>query len=132
MDREFYVYGNSHDCFEIHPKNEAANFRIHLSKPIHLEGQWEVGLMQFQFDASTDKPYHVCCDLVCESYVGDHKLPILRRVRLKHIQFTNVLYVPLKIRDFQDICIYLVTWKNKEAHNIRGRTFCTLHFRRRA
>ena len=130
MDREFYIYCTSSDCKELNPDNRAENFVIHLPKPIHLEGEWECGLMQFQYNASSEKPFYVCCDLVTESYVGDHTLPLFRRVRLKNVQFANVIYIPLKTHDFNSIHVYMRSWKNTEATGVRGRSYCTLHFRR--
>ena len=131
MEREFYIYGNSSDCKDHYPDNRPEDFVIHLPNPIELKGEWECGLMQFQYNSSSEKPFFVCCDLVLESYVGDHKLEVLRRVRLKNVQFANVIYVPLKMCNFNSIRVYMRTWKNKEATGLRGRSFCTLHFRRR-
>lgn len=130
MDREFYVYGSSAECKDLYPDNKPEDFVIHLPKPIHMEGEWECGLLQFQYNVSTEKPYYVCCDLVRESFVGDYTLPVLRRVRLKGIQFIKVIYVPLKTRDFNSIRVYMRSWKNKDPTGLRGRSFCTLHFRR--
>lgn len=129
MDRDFYIYGCSGNSKDIYPNNAPEDFVIHFPKPVHLEGEWECGLFQLQYNASTEKPYYICCDVVSESYVGDHTLPILRRVRLKSIQYANVIYVPLRRKDFNSIRFYMRTWKNKHAQGFRGKTFCTLHFR---
>ena len=125
MAREFYVYGTSSYCKEFYPTNKAEDFIIHLPKPIHLEGEWECGLVSFQYNASAEKPYYVCCDLVTQSYVGDYMLPLLRRVRLKNVQYANVLYIALRIRDFNSIRVYMKSWKNKEASGVKGRSYCT-------
>ncbi len=130
MDREFNIYGYSNHSKDVYPNNTSADFVISLPKPIHLEGEWECGFVQFYYTASTDKPFYVCCDLVHESHVGDFKLPILRRVQLKTTQFAHVIYAPMKTRDFNSIRVYMRTWKNKPAKALRGPTYFTLHFRR--
>ena len=130
MEREFFVFANSNDSTDHYPENRTEDFVIHLAKPVHLEGQWECGLMQYQFNSTVDKPFYVCCDLVQESFVGDHKQSVLRRIRLKNVQFANVIYLPLKVHDFNSIRVYLRSWKDKEPRGIKGQSFCTLHFRR--
>ena len=130
MDHSFFIYGYSRHSKDLYPTNKGQDFYIHLSEPVHLEGEWECGLVQFQYNASSESPYYVCCDIVAESYAGDFKLPILRRVRLKNTQFSHVIYVPLKTRDFSSIHFYLKSWNNKTPFSVRGGTHCTLHFRR--
>ncbi len=133
MDQEFHLYCYSQHSKEFFPSNGPSDFTIHLPKSIHLEGAWECGLMQFKYTttaSTTEKPFYVCCDLVSESYSGDFTLPILRRVRLRTTQFSHVIYVPLKTRDFNVVRLYLRTWKNKDSPVQRGDTHCTLHFRR--
>lgn len=130
MDQEFHIYGYSENSKVFYPENTPDDFTIHLQKSFHLEGEWECGLIQFQYAASLEKPFFVCCDLVNESYVGDIKLPILRRVRLRNTQFNQVIYSTLKKRDFNSIRIYMKTWRNKPGTMVRGKTYYTLHFRR--
>jgi hypothetical protein len=130
MDREFNIYCYSDNSKDVYPNNRADNFFLHLTKPVHLTGDWECGLVQFEYTSSSDKPFFVCTDTVMESYVGDYKLPVLRRVRVRNTQFSHVIYAPVKTHDFNSIRIFMRTWKNKAATMVRGRTFCTLHFRR--
>lgn len=130
MDRDFNIFCYSDNSKDVYPNNRADDFVLHLPNPIHLEGEWECGLVQFEYTASSDKPFFVCSDVVMESYVGDYKLPVLRRVRLRNTQFNHVIYAPVKMRDLSSIHIFMRTWKNKTAFMVRGRVFCTLHFRR--
>ena len=130
MDRPFLLYACSEHSQDIFPNNTPPNFAIHLKRPVHLEGQWECALVQFVFDGKPEAGYFVCCDLVRESHTGDYMLPVLRQVRDKMWQFKNLLYVPLKSRDFNAIRIYLRTWKNGEPTRVKNTVYCTLHFRR--
>ena len=134
MDRDFYIYGYSKHSKDIYPNNRGEDFTIHLPHPLQLEGEWECGLVQFEYVTSSDTPYYVCCDIVNESYVGDYKLPVLRRVRTTgrkpSTQFNSVNYVSLKSHDFDSIRVYLRNWRNAPALRVRAGTHCTLHFRR--
>lgn len=130
MARSFHIYGYSRHSKDLYPHNRGDNFVIPLAKPLHLEGEWECGLLQFQYNAATDTPYYVCCDAVVESHVGDYKLPVLRRVRLKNIQYSHMIYVPLKVHDFNSIRVYMRSWNNKPPLSVISGTHCTLHFRR--
>lgn len=134
MAREFHIYGYSRYAKDVYPYNKGDDFVIHLSDPVHLEGEWECGLVQFDYNTATDSPYFVCCDIVMESNVGEYKMPALRRVKTSGkkpaTQFNHVIYVALKSHDFNSIRIYMKTWKNYPPTRIRAGTHCTLHFRR--
>ena len=130
MDREFILYLHSSHSADIYPDNHPQNFSIHLKRPIHLEGDWECALVQFSFGSLSEAGYYVCCDVLAESHTGDFMLPVLRRVRDRAWQFKNLLYVPVKSRDFSTIHMYLRTWQNSEPVFVRGQSYCTLHFRR--
>ena len=130
MDRSLYIYGYSRYSRHLYPNNRATDFVIPLPQPIHLEGEWECGLVQFHCESSADAGYYVCCDLVSESYVGNFKLPVLRRVRQKLWQYRNILYVPLKTRDCNSIRLYMRTWRNREPTGVKGSVYCLLHLKR--
>lgn len=52
--QDFYVTLPSNSSFEYFPDNTASNFRTHLRRPIDLEGDWEVGLVEFHYPNSWD------------------------------------------------------------------------------
>jgi hypothetical protein len=121
----------SFDSRDVFPHNSGDDFTVAFSQNIHLEGQWECGLVECQLHDKPDEPWYVCCDLVEESLAGDLKLPLLRRLTTKLPQFKQVSYFPVKLRDFNDIRIYLRTMDNEEVilTSETKNTYCTLHFR---
>jgi len=131
MAREFYLYVCSRNSTAIFPKNTNVDFTTQLSDNIHLDGEWSCGLVECQLFGVPADPVFVCCDLVHESSVGEFKLPVLRRIRLKTTQFSEVAYMPLKTTDFNTIRIYVMKWNKRLPEKRSGHTYCTLHFQRR-
>ncbi len=132
MGRSFHIYACSGDSLQLFPNNTSSDFTIQLSEAVHLEGDWSCGLVEFQLFGQPRDPLYVCCDLVEENFTGEFKLPVLRRVRLKTTQFAQVTYLPIKIRDFNTVRIYLKTSNNLNPSPKVEHTYCTLHFRRHA
>ena len=131
MERSFTIYSHSQHSRDVHARNRPDDFTIQLPKIIELPGQWECGLVQFHCDSNRTTGYFICSDLLEESFVGDSKLPLFRRVRVKTSHFAQILYIPVKLKRFQSIRVYLRSWHLQPARAVRGSTYCTLHFRRR-
>ena len=133
MEDDFYIYLTNKGATFI--QNTNVDFTTQLSDNIHLEGDWECALAQFQFFQTPSFPVFVCCDLIRESRVGDHRFPVLRQIRLKTTEFADVEYHTVKIRDFNTIRIYVRRWsgmyKPSGTGPSTGQTYCTLHFRKR-
>ncbi len=132
MARSLHVFACSRDSVEVFPKNNAVDFTVRLSKPIHLEGEWSCALVEVQLWGTPAEPVYVCCDAIAESPVGESNLPVLRRIRLKTTQISRVEYFPVKVRDFNTIRIYFKKTSNQVVQPQSGHTYCTLHFRRDA
>ena len=130
MASEFYLYLDSEQSKKLYPTNTSSNFTIQLPAPYHLTGEWECGLVQYNFDYRVKPGLYFCCDLLTESHAGEFMLPVLRRVHDSSWQFRTILYVPLKILDFGSITFYFRTWTNADVAPIKEPGYFTLHFRR--
>ena len=134
MHESFYVYTSTLDCAELFPQNFNGEHNVQLSEEISLCGNWACGLVEFQLSATPSEPVYVCCDLAHESFVGDFNIPVLRETSVKTIQFTQVVYVPLKKKTFQTLKVFVRTLRNEplpQALGInQGNSYGTLHFRK--
>lgn len=91
MDDSFYVTLPSNGSLDVYPDNTVTEFRNKLARPIHLEGEWEVGLMEFTYPRSW---WQICTDTSRFSYADtsawdpDTPIPWVRtnHARLKPIQ----------------------------------------------
>ena len=45
----FYMTLPSHSSMNYYPKNTVTKYKTHLAQPISLEGDWEVGLFEFEY-----------------------------------------------------------------------------------
>lgn len=127
------MYTCTEDSKELFPQNFSGEHNVQLTEPIHLEGKWSCGLVEFQLAGSPSEPVYVCCDLVRESTTGPFNIPILRMVHRKTTEFDQVTYVPLKQQDFHTIQVFIRTLENlplPQNHGVnQGKSFCTLHFK---
>lgn len=134
MKQSFYVYTSSLDCKDLFPQNFSGEHNIQLAEYIHLEGKWSCALVEFQLSATPYEPVFVCCNLLKESTAGDFNIPVLRQIFQKTTQLAQIIYVPLKVNNFQSIQVFLRTLNNKplpQAPGInKGDSYCTLHFRK--
>lgn len=134
MRQPFHIYTSTIDCKELFPQNFNGEHNVQLAEPIHLEGKWSCGLVEFQLSNTPNEPVYVCCNLVRESTSGPFNIPILREISQKTTEFKQVLYIPLKQHQFHTIQIFIRTLRNEPLPLARGvnegSSFCTLHFRR--
>ena len=134
MPESFYVYTCTLDCTALFPQNFNGEHNVQLTEEISLSGDWSCGLVEFQLSATPSEAVYVCCDLVRETFVGEFNIPVLRETNVKTIQFTQIVYVPLKKKTFQTLKVFVRTLRNEplpQAPGInKGNSYCTLHFRK--
>ena len=89
--------------------NTAYDFRVQLPRPIHLQGHWTVSLTELQIPLNNNNPLLICTDLCENSIIGEKELPVLRRVipKLKSIEFAHHYVIPVRVKHFQTIRIYI-------------------------
>ena len=74
----------------------------------------------------------MCCDICEETIVGGKDAPLLRRVCLgqnpENIALTVPYYIPVKICELQQICIYITDREGNLVSFLDGPVTVTLHF----
>ena len=140
MDK--YLTLRSTDCKTYFPENKSNDFKVHLNNPLHLkEGQWLVGLSEITILNWSSKKTADIFDVyiyssLCEnSPVSDSELPLLRHIVLqgnkkeRRFVFPTCHYIPVKVRDIQDIHLYIKDRKGEPASFITGPVIVTLHLK---
>ena len=127
----------SSDSPLFHPNNQPYNFRVHLPKPLILNGVWTVSLLEFSLDPGQTKQrglpeIFVCSDICEDTIVGEREMPLIRRV---YLDKQNIIYqypyeVPIKLGQFQDVHVYIKDAKNAPASFLSGEVTVTLLLRR--
>jgi hypothetical protein len=119
--------------------NKPNCFRVQLNKQIQLDGYWTVALTEFTTESwnSSKKSadVFVCCDICEETIVGGKDVPLLRRVFLGEKKESNIIYtlpyyVPVKIGELQQICIYITDRAGNLVSFFDGPVSVTLHFKK--
>ena len=119
--------------------NKPNCFRVQLNKQVQLDGYWTVAVTEFtteSWDAIKKVPeMFVCCDICQETIVGGKDIPLLRRVFLGEKTEHNIIYklpyyVPVKIGQLQQICIYITDRAGNLVSFLDGPVSVTLHFKK--
>lgn len=119
--------------------NKPNCFRIQLSKQVQFDGYWTVAVTEFttaSWDVSKKSPeVFICCDICEETFVGGKDLPLLRRVFLGKEKENNIIYklpyyIPMKIGQLQQICIYITDRAGNLVSFLDGPVSVTLHFKK--
>lgn len=114
-------------------------FRIHLNKQIQFDGYWTVALTEFTTEswdaAKKTSEVYICCDICEETIVGGKDLPLLRHVYLGEKQENNIIYtlpyyIPVKVGELQQICIYITDRTGNLVSFFDGPVSATLHFKK--
>ena len=133
MESSFYVYCTSSSSRGTHPENTFYDFKARLGRRVHLEGDWSCGLVEFKFANALRLPCYVCCNAVTESSVGEKYIPVLRQLYSQKEVFVNIHYLPLKVKDFDTLHVFVRRVDN-EAYDVKPDkvklSYCTLHFKR--
>lgn len=120
-------------------ENKPNSFRIQLNKQVQLDGYWTIGLTEFTTESwnsnKKSQEVFICCDMCEETFVGGKDMPLLRRVYLGEKQETNIIYelpyyVPVKIGQLQQICIYITDREGNLVSFLDGPVSVTLHFKK--
>ncbi|KAJ8310552.1 hypothetical protein KUTeg_012417 [Tegillarca granosa] len=70
----------SKDSINFYPDIECYSFRVHLPRPLLLDGNWSLSLLEltFQGQQPADPEFYVHCNLCSDTIVGDREVPLLR------------------------------------------------------
>ena len=131
-----FLYLKSNDSISRFPNNSNSDFIVQLAENMSFNRKLSVAIAEFQCPPimSDDvEDLYIYCDICHESYVGELKRPVLRRVfhnsdnKSKQIIFTRPLYIPLRQFEFHQIRIYIKTSTDKDVIFKEGVVKCTLH-----
>ncbi len=131
-----YLFLSSDDSLNYFHDNVAEDFTIQLPETLNLEGEWWCSLeeirIQGRFKARVPKVVFVCCDLIQDSYVGDTKLPLLRKIFLSprsrkiDLRFENTFSFRVSRRQVHRVRVYLRTEGRVYPSLVQGTLNCTL------
>ena len=128
---------SSEDGKSFFPSNTPHDFRIKLNRALQFDGYWEVALTEIRIfmEDPTDTALFVCSDICQDSFVGTSEQSLLRRVFFEDVNGKNVIYVhpyyvPLKLRDVQQIRIYIKDENGADASFLKKKVSVTLHFKK--
>jgi hypothetical protein len=133
MESSFYIYCTSADTADTHPENSFFDFKARLGRRLRLEGDWSCGLVEFKFAVTLPQLCYVCCNAVTESSVGEYYIPVLRQLYTQKEVFINIHYLPVKVKDFDTLHIFIRRARNEayDGKQVKGKlSYCTLHFKR--
>lgn len=77
------MYVSSTDSKESYPNNHVHDFRVKLQSTISPSGCWQIACLSLHISKGREysgNPIYILCDKVVSSYVGETKLPVLRRI----------------------------------------------------
>ena len=127
---------SSDDGLNFFPNNTSHDFRIKLNRSLQFDGYWVVALTEINTVNRTQKQeLFVYSDLCQDSFIGTSEQPLLRRIvydkiNQKNIIYDNPYYVPIKLREIQQIHIYIRDDKGQDASFLKGKVTITLHFKK--
>lgn len=129
-----YIYARSDQQINLYPSNKNHTFTVQLAHEVYLEGAWEVGLISFVTEDSTQKEYIILCN-ICDTdfYVNDIKLGALRSFlhRKNVTSFSVPIYVTIVPRHFRQLTFTVLNAKTLELANLHNQSVSLLiHLRR--
>lgn len=119
--------------------NKPNCFRIQLNKQVQFDGYWTVAVTEFTTESwdvnKKSSEVFICCDICEETIVGGKDIPLLRRVFLGEKKENNIIYklpyyIPMKIGQLQQICIYITDRAGNLVSFLDGPVSVTLHFKK--
>jgi hypothetical protein len=147
--RDFYMIASSTDSIEYFDKNHVGNFRIKVEKTIHLQhGEWYVGLCEIHgtlWDVEVNDTVYVLSNLSNGILVPSNKEGVLRGVNIRsrtyiYYEYKHRIYIPVQTHFIDMIEFSLkvngfdtqLTSRTSKKTSLKPRTWCVLHFKRKA
>ena len=128
---------SSDDGQAFFPNNTSHNFFVKLNRTLQFDGYWVVALTEINTSERKDRKEElfVYSDICQDSFVGSSEQSLLRRifyedVNNKNIIYVNPYYVPVKLRDFQHIHIYIKDENGNDVSFLKKKVTITLHLKK--
>lgn len=138
MDK--YLYIKSDESNTHFSDNQVYRFKIQLSLPLALNGNWRVALTEFYADddlkarfKSADALY-IYSDLCTESVVHGTEQPLLRRLNKNtrsgwDYRIDTPYYLPVKKKELREFQLYIRQASGTFASDLKQPLHLTLHLR---
>jgi hypothetical protein len=139
MDR--YLYINSNESNTYFSDNHSYRFKVHLSLPLPLNGNWKIALLEFYATEDSSKPkptttgaLYIYTDLCKESIVRGIEQPLLRRLKKNkrnswEYMLDNPYYLPVKRKELREFEIYIKAADGSLASQLKDPLHLTLHLK---
>jgi hypothetical protein len=127
---------SSYDEKDFFPNNTSHNFFVKLNRALQFDGYWVVALTEIGTSERAQKDEFVVYSDICQdSFVGSSEQPLLRRifyedVNDKNIIYVNPYYVPVNLKDIQQIYIYIKDENGNEASFLKKKVTVALHLKK--
>ena len=130
MSEEFYVYVSSRDSKETFTANTASDFSVLLPDRLyfHPVEDWSCGLVELFVPEAVNEPAYLCSNFSKSSIVGEHHLPVLRRIVGVVSDPSHVTYAPIRSSEISIVRLYIKRGDGQKVSFESGETDCTLHF----
>ena len=127
---------SSYDGKDFFPNNTSHNCFVKLNRALQFDGYWVVALTEIGTSERAQKDeLFVYSDICQDSFVGSSEQPLLRRifyedVNDKNIIYVNPYYVPVNLKDIQQIHIYIKDENGNDASFFKKKVTVALHLKK--
>lgn len=137
---ERYLYIKSDESNAYFSDNRVCRFKVHLSLPLYLNGNWKVALTEFyatrdpKSQTKTTDALYIYTDLCKESIVHGVEQPLLRRLdRNKKSGWDYILDIPyyltVKTKELREFEIYIKSEAGAFVSDLKEPLHLTLHLK---
>ena len=138
--KDHIVFIRSDQSNSHYPSNTPYHFKVYLSTPLLLEGQWDIGLLDFYSKEKSSaakkstRELYLFSDVCTGVNVFHNQYSLLRRIfptpqnNWNYI-FSSPIFVPVKKTEIREIEIHIYSESGQEATFLKENLSCTLQFR---
>lgn len=138
---ERYLYIRSDESNDYFSDNKPYRFKVHLSFPLSLNGNWKVALTEFRADnQSRSRPMkkenvvYIYSDICKESIVHGTEQPLLRLLNMNKPKRWDYMletpyYLPVKRKELREFEIYIKSADGAFASDLKEPLLLTLHLK---
>ena len=139
MDHILCLRSNQSDLY--YPNNTPYHFKIFLNKPLFLEGDWQIALLDFYSEEKisvSKKNRHelyIFCDACMGVNISNNQFSLLRRIfptpdkTWNYIFSTPVYYLPVKKNEIRELEFHIKDENGQDATFLKQPLSCTVHFK---
>ena len=134
MDHVILVRSNQSNAY--FPNNTTYSFKTYLNKPLYLNGEWEIALLDIHIEDKITKnnrhELYLCCDVCTGVYVFCSQHSLLRRIfPAANNTWSNIfsvpIYLPVKNSVICELEFYIKDENGEDASFIKKKKTFVLH-----